>query len=532
MRLSASTVSSAASCLRLFWFEQIAGFGNGPFDESKVRESAAYIGIPEGPLSTAIAWLRWLEVEPDKRCKTLQREHALAVRLCPATLRGTCVHARLEQYYRGEELDPFRNPIDAIAIEFLPFLPARGTEGIVLEREFFLNSCAPDGEPIQWQGRKDFETEEEVYDHKTTKDFKYSKTVCEEEWAEGEGCENPKCLRCNDLQCLLYTLDSMRRKGAASFPLAWNYGRTRWEPVTHWPETKVIPRRGLVSRARAERVVSAAGATAQIAKRLSVFKSHTEVPPNPSHCKNFGGCSFKGICGPFTAEQEIEAIMNTAPSYPTFPMPNAPATVAAPAAPAFPAFPVQAAAAVAPPPPPPVTWGPHPDPTQVGVMVTSDGKFMRSADGGIFDVEKNLYTPPGAPVAAPAPAVAPVAAVAPAVAPAVAAAPVVATEAAPVKRGPGRPKKVQPTPDTPPPALEALQPATPTGTIPTMRIDTPANGGAPVITTLAGPSVGAAPSVPADATAPLVNDLRERHHLMALHYRAIADLLDGKPGAA
>lgn len=552
-RISASTIGNLRTCERIFYFNQIVGFGDKPPSLESIREKVAPLAPAVDPVTV---WLRILALYKVRDGRGLTRLDWLAVRVMPATLRGQLVHARLEHYYQGEALDPVRNPIDAIAFEALPYLPKRGEPGVTTEREFVLEV---DG--VRWQGRKDLEWPGNLADHKTTKDKQYSKIVCG--YPDGKYCDDPKCLTCNDLQCALYALESMVGAGTMKLAITWNYLITSWGKAGN-PKTRCVSRAGVITRERALETVRKANVDAKRATALAMHPSYLTVPPNPEGCRAYGGCDFRKICN-LSPEQELEAIMQSAPVFPN---------AAAPVLPVFPSFPTQVVA---------ITWGPHSDPVQasLGVEVSSDRKWMRDPNGNYCNVATGAVTlgpPPelaSSPAAAPAPAPAanPMAQF---MAPSTGnpAPPVVnnttIVQAAPEgeKRKPGRPKgsgkKGATPPTTPQPDLNQLTAATnaaylaanpeaaariagePGGAEALQRLQAAAMG-QPQPTAYTGgqaqPVINAAPGSTVNVTAgqpgtvsgsaaldalKAARDVKETLFMVAAHMRAMADVLEGK----
>jgi len=371
MRISGSTIGSFRRCPRIFYFEQVVGFCNAPPTLAGVTKELSridpvgFLPVPNGsglyhPLAVPL-WLRVLEITSG-RGEPITRADLLAIRVMPATHRGTLVHAALERWFNGGHLDPLRNPIDAIAFEALPFLPPRNAPGITTESEFVLEI---DG--VAWNGRTDLETAEELFDHKTTKDKEYAKIVCEESGPVASPCLNdgrdddtPTCLLCHDLQCALYSLKKMIARGVETLRIRWNYLITKWgKGLDGEPKIRCISRAGTITRARALAVVRNANNDARNAKTLAIHPSHLTVPFNPNGCRAFGGCDFEPICN-LTSDQKLEALMSTAPMT----LPPFPGSTPAPA----------------------ITWGPHPDPATAakGVVVSSDRAYMRDPSGNLY----------------------------------------------------------------------------------------------------------------------------------------------------
>jgi len=116
---SASSLTTAAACLRKFGFKYIAGLEE-----------------PSGP----------------------------------AAAFGTEFHARRDRYLRGEEVPDLER-------EGLEYLPAPNTPGLEIEREFGIVIRG-----VWFTGRKDFELPGIVGDHKTGTEFRYTPGKLKKDW--------------------------------------------------------------------------------------------------------------------------------------------------------------------------------------------------------------------------------------------------------------------------------------------------------------------------------------------------------------
>lgn len=244
----------------------------------------------------------------------------------PAAELGKLVHATLEKYLNGGEID-FTTEVGYIAASGLEYLPKPGTEGLLVEEEFHFEG--PSGH--SYLGYKDLEMPGVVYDHKTTSDLKWQKTA--EDLSK-------------DIQATLYAVDYFRKHPDENeVELRWVYYQTR-----NTKKSAITILR--VNQAEAwNRFLG----IEKIAEQMEVASTSQplELPPNTNHCSAYGGCPHQGRCNlsPFERmrshmEQNklilaLQAKKNGAAA------PASPA-VAAAAAPAL-AAPVAAAAPAAPP---------------------------------------------------------------------------------------------------------------------------------------------------------------------------------------
>ena len=194
----------------------------------------------------------------------------------PAAEKGRAVHAVLEQYLSGGQID-FTTEIGYIAASGLEHLPKPGTPGLLVEQEFHFEG--PSGHT--YLGYKDLEEPGIVTDHKTTSDLRWQKTAEE--------------LR-DDIQATLYAVDYFRKHPEEPHVgLRWVYYQTKntkKSAVTHirvaQPETW-------------QRFL----AIEQIAKQMHEVSQDKpdgtpvralDLPANINHCSAYGGCPHQGRC--------------------------------------------------------------------------------------------------------------------------------------------------------------------------------------------------------------------------------------------
>jgi PD-(D/E)XK nuclease superfamily protein len=200
----------------------------------------------------------------------------------PAAEKGKQVHAVLEQYLTGGQID-FTTEIGYIAASGLQHLPQPGTwvdvedrkvwvpaPGLLVEQEFHF--VGPSGH--SYLGYKDLETDDDVYDHKTTSDLRWQKT--EEE------------LRI-DIQATLYAVDHFRKHPDKNeVKLHWVYYQTK------------NAKKSAVTRLRVQqdetwqRFLEIEKIADQMA--VAATKQPLELPPSINHCSAYGGCPHQGRC--------------------------------------------------------------------------------------------------------------------------------------------------------------------------------------------------------------------------------------------
>jgi CRISPR/Cas system-associated exonuclease Cas4 (RecB family) len=317
---------------------------------------------------------------------------------------GRAVHAELEKYLRGGEID-FTTEVGYIAASGLQHLPKPGAEGMQIEAEFHFEG--PSGH--SYLGYKDLEMPRVVYDHKSTGDLKWQKTE-----------EDLK----TDIQATLYAADYFRNNpDELEVELRWVYYQTRGTKKS--AVTRVTRHQGEVW----DRFLEIERVAEQMASIDT--KDPLELPPSINHCSAFGGCPHQGRCNlsPFDKmrsymEQNkllasLQAKKNGAAA-PASAAPDLPAAASAPATPA-----------PSPPAPAPAN--------RLLARLQANGAPTAAAISGAA-INPPEFQPPPAPL--PVPAVVPVMP-APAVTADASVAPAAAAAAAPADapRGRGRPKK-------------------------------------------------------------------------------------------
>ena len=187
----------------------------------------------------------------------------------PAAELGRAVHAELEKYLHGGEID-FTTEIGYIAAAGLEHLPKPGTPGLHIEEEFHFEG--PSGH--SYLGYKDLEEPGAVTDHKTTSDLRWQKT--------------PEDLK-TDIQATLYAVDYFRKYPEENdVELRWVYYQTR------------NTRKSAITRLRVhqEETWKRFLEIERIAETMEVASSKRalELVPNIDHCSAYGGCPHQGRC--------------------------------------------------------------------------------------------------------------------------------------------------------------------------------------------------------------------------------------------
>jgi len=186
-----------------------------------------------------------------------------------AAEKGKVVHAELEKYLRGGDID-YTTETGYIAASGLEHLPKPGTEGLFVEQEFHFEG--PSGHT--YLGYKDLEVPGIVFDHKTTSDLKWQKTA--------------EDLR-TDIQATLYAVDYFRsHPDESDVELRWVYYQTK------------NARKSAVTVLRVEQpeTWNRFLEIEQIAEQISAVadKQPLELPPSVNHCSAYGGCPHQGRC--------------------------------------------------------------------------------------------------------------------------------------------------------------------------------------------------------------------------------------------
>jgi CRISPR/Cas system-associated exonuclease Cas4 (RecB family) len=182
---------------------------------------------------------------------------------------GRAVHAELEKYLKGGEID-FTTEIGYIAASGLQHLPKPGAEGMRVEEEFHFEG--PSGHT--YLGYKDLEMPRVVYDHKSTGDLKWQKTK-----------EDLK----TDIQATLYAVDYFRgHPDEPEVELRWVYYQTKG---TKKSAITVVTRYQVEAWDRFLEIE-------QVAQQMqeASAKKTLELPPNINHCGAYGGCPHQGRC--------------------------------------------------------------------------------------------------------------------------------------------------------------------------------------------------------------------------------------------
>jgi hypothetical protein len=186
-----------------------------------------------------------------------------------AALLGRAVHAELEKYLSGGEID-FSSETGYIAASGLQHLPKPGTPGLLIEQEFHFEG--PSGH--SYLGYKDLETSGIVYDHKTTSDLRWQKTADD--------------LR-TDIQATLYAVDYFRKHpDEQTVQLRWVYYQTKNSKKSAVTALTVNQTDTWNRFLEIEKI---AGIMAAVSD-----KHPLDLLPNVNHCSAYGGCPHQGRC--------------------------------------------------------------------------------------------------------------------------------------------------------------------------------------------------------------------------------------------
>ncbi len=208
---------------------------------------------------------------------------------------GGVVHGELEEYLEhGKPIGTGRP--GKIAMSALPHLPPPRYPGMRIEDWFHVKV----GEAY-YRGLKDVEIIKGwknpgipfVSDHKTTKNFMWSKT--EEDLTGGE-------TEVGDVQAGLYAYDTMLRTGSDLVDLQWTYMRTTG--ASH-----AEPRCAIINRKQVDRIIHELELTT--VEMILTKREHptaSTVEQDPTACGAFGGCPYTELCN-LTPKDRLKAMM-------------------------------------------------------------------------------------------------------------------------------------------------------------------------------------------------------------------------------
>lgn len=199
---------------------------------------------------------------------------------------GTRVHKQYEHYLNGEPFDystPEMRKAAEIAMPGIANLPPPLSPGMKVERPFNFETTSG----ILWRGVKDVSVPDSsvipgcaggvpgIIDHKSTKARRYIKT------AES---------LVTDVQSVVYAYDTMAEYKVPVVDVVYNNVLTEGSPDTVRVHLRMY----------SQRVVDEFGKISQVGSEISVIYSKRpgplDLPPNTSECRNFGGCSYVGLC--------------------------------------------------------------------------------------------------------------------------------------------------------------------------------------------------------------------------------------------
>ena len=194
----------------------------------------------------------------------------------PAAEKGRAVHAALEQYLSGWQID-FTTEIGYIAASGLEHLPKPGTPGLLIEQEFHFEG--PSGHT--YLGYKDLEEPGIVTDHKTTSDLRWQKTAEE--------------LR-DDIQATLYAVDYFRKHPEEPHVgLRWVYYQTKNTKKSAVTHIRVAQPETWQRFLEIERIAEQMHEVSQDKPDGTPVRA-LDLPANIDHCSAYGGCPHQGRC--------------------------------------------------------------------------------------------------------------------------------------------------------------------------------------------------------------------------------------------
>lgn len=138
----------------------------------------------------------------------------------------------------------------------------------------------------------------EVWDHKTTSDFRYVK---------GPVASKDQISLLDDVQANLYAYASMLEFGVEQVDARWLYYRTRGRPDSRL--TAVTFTRSHVD-SQIEKIDSKA---VEVYTLYQLRPQVRDLPPNTSSCDKYGGCDYRSIC-PLSISQRFASLSPSASS--------------------------------------------------------------------------------------------------------------------------------------------------------------------------------------------------------------------------
>lgn len=193
------------------------------------------------------------------------------------------MHKALENYFLRDE--GFPTAVASIAASALPHLPDRRTLPQIEHRFEFAGTHA------RYNGLIDLliadPVQPRVYDHKTTKDFRYAKT--------------PEVLRDTDPQGVVYARAAFEAFPAAQdVMLQWTYLRTTdpgVRPVITWVTRSHNSEKFAALESITERLgIILASAPPEGASREETAAYVKSLPFNSGACRDYGGCPYEHLC--------------------------------------------------------------------------------------------------------------------------------------------------------------------------------------------------------------------------------------------
>lgn len=197
---------------------------------------------------------------------------------------GSAVHGQIEQFLKFRKPLDLLTPAGQIAATGAHLWPRNVTIEQV-ERPFKISLGA-----VPFRGFVDLDLGATIVDHKTTSNFGWAKT--------------PEQLT-TDPQAVLYAAHAIEEMGDVPITLRWIYYRTL---PPHRKPAEVREARVTLSilRPTLERI-ERSGAVMELLAARNV--DPLSLPPDVRTCEKYGGCAYRSLCN-MTPQEKLEAHMN------------------------------------------------------------------------------------------------------------------------------------------------------------------------------------------------------------------------------
>jgi hypothetical protein len=212
----------------------------------------------------------------------------------PSTKVGVIVHTHLENYLKHGKapnklehitIGGYKYYPGRIAHSMIPHLPPAGSiqEGV---EDYFEVQIGD----FWFRGYKDLRTPTKLYDHKTTSNLQYAKTIPE--------------LKIHP-QPLIYAYDEIVEKGLPDpLPCQWTYGQTKSKNAA---KARIFTMSSEEIATGLDKYVLPVAE--QISKARDTVTEWKSLAPNARMCDQYGGCSYKDDCK-LSGRERLVAIMN------------------------------------------------------------------------------------------------------------------------------------------------------------------------------------------------------------------------------